>query len=400
MASKDRVPLILASYSDSGLRGAESNYYVCLAFIRLHWLTYISFGGQSYDLQEQYSDFWALLLPSLQWVRLDMEDGPSARAGHSCTLIGSQLLVIGGWVSEGLGESNDEPAVNLFDIHKMRRRDSFDPDNTVYRTPESLSRHIGGDGHGTSDGSEACQRQYGAGSGYGHDEPGEFNGDSSKSRGEERPTDTSEGGDLQDHNSGTSKGAMGALIFGLVAAIIAVGVGIYFVIRRRRRQQSFSKHQRLASEEDLPGATSILEEGDAQELHVAEPPMMTEAYPPAILQVQPSRPATQTQISRPLNQPRRPGLRWRSTSSSSNSSPTNLRSPPSRSSSTSLASLNPNAFHPPALLNTPGDSMASLAQYETQEVSAGHRSLFPRRHLHITNEDSENDSDSDGGYTL
>lgn len=332
-------------------------------------------------------------------MTVDVEDSPSERSGHSCTLIGTQMIIIGGWTSEDLGEDaadgdEDSSRVLLYDIQKLDRLSSYDPEMTVYHTPEELEDELGGQGEGTSDGSEACQKEFGVGSGYGTGDESSHptaskDGDANKSSTDDAETGTStDDGEIQDSDA-PGRGAMAGLIAGLVIAIIALGSGAYFFLRKRQRQRYGGKHQRLESEDDTNEALEELqamEEAEAQRLAHTQPETAGtgptgQQYPPAILQVQPSRPVTI--VSPTPQRPALPGLRWRSSHSS-------LRSPDGDS---KMSSPNESTTNLPNTGRTPADSMGSLGQYETQELPEGQRGLLPRQTLKVMNEDADQEVD-------
>ena len=61
------------------------------------------YGGQNINLTTQNSDIYVLTLPAYEWTYVggsDMASAPAVRAGHTCELIGSQMLVIGGWMAD------------------------------------------------------------------------------------------------------------------------------------------------------------------------------------------------------------------------------------------------------------------------------------------------------------
>lgn len=368
----------------------------------------LSYGGQNQKLSKQYDDLYALLLPDFVWVKMDA-DTPSVRAGHACTLVGSQLIVIGGWKSEDLGVGESSSPISLLDVQSMQSAKSYDADATTYRTPNQLSDQLGGNGEGTSDGSEACQPQYGSGSDYGHgDVPNSVGGavaSSSPSKvtltdSEGRPTATttsSGGGELQDGDQSQTS-VLAVVIVVCVLAVLGMAAAAYFFIRKKRRQASFAKHQRLGSVEDLQDDPSILEEApdQPQEVRGADnhPASIApvQAYPPPLLQVQPSR-AT-TILHQPT--PQRPtlgGLRFRSSSSSlqSKSQGSARSGSVSRGPTPSSSLMNISASHSHQY---PADSMGSLGHYDSQETAEGHRRLLPRQRLHVTNEQDEHSSSS------
>lgn len=68
------------------------------------------------DQSRQFTDVLALTLPSYQWTIIGgsstssqgdvngptLSGNPPGRAGHSCNLIGSQMVILGGYVGKDL----------------------------------------------------------------------------------------------------------------------------------------------------------------------------------------------------------------------------------------------------------------------------------------------------------
>lgn len=86
------------------------------------------FGGQSlqpYKNQTQYDDMWILSVPSFTWIEVDQskQSVPYARAGHSCHVWDSQMIVIGGYVGQEL--SCDSPGIYVFNMSSLRWSDQF-----------------------------------------------------------------------------------------------------------------------------------------------------------------------------------------------------------------------------------------------------------------------------------
>ena len=65
------------------------------------------YGGQNLvpaGEQIQYDDMWILTIPSFTWIKVDTSDQstPPARAGHTCNVWNSQMVVVGGYVGQEL----------------------------------------------------------------------------------------------------------------------------------------------------------------------------------------------------------------------------------------------------------------------------------------------------------
>jgi hypothetical protein len=86
------------------------------------------FGGQNltpYGDQVQYDDMWILSIPSFTWISVDMssQNVPPARAGHSCHIWDSQMIVIGGYVGKDL--SCDSPGIYVFNTSSLSWSEQF-----------------------------------------------------------------------------------------------------------------------------------------------------------------------------------------------------------------------------------------------------------------------------------
>src|ERR1700712_5405728 len=75
------------------------------------------FGGQNLlpsGEQVQYNDMWILSVPSLIWVEVNTtgQATPYPRAGHTCNIWDSQMVVVGGYVGQDI--SCESPGVYVF----------------------------------------------------------------------------------------------------------------------------------------------------------------------------------------------------------------------------------------------------------------------------------------------
>lgn len=89
------------------------------------------FGGQSLGGTNQFGDLWILSLPQWTWTSVDSPNPPSPRAGHSCDLVGSNLLVIGGYANTSTCDA--QPAYVL-DTASCTWQTAFQP-STTYNPP-------------------------------------------------------------------------------------------------------------------------------------------------------------------------------------------------------------------------------------------------------------------------
>jgi hypothetical protein len=106
---------------------------------------------------------YILTIPSFTWIKVDQsdQDVPRRRAGHTCHLRDSQMIVVGGYI--GNEPRCDSPGVFVFDVSSLRWQSSFTagdhPDdyktgNTVeagshgYQVPKVVQDVIGGNEDG------------------------------------------------------------------------------------------------------------------------------------------------------------------------------------------------------------------------------------------------------------
>lgn len=125
------------------------------------------FGGQNlvpYMEQLQYDDMWILTIPSFKWIKVDQskQSIPPARAGHSCDIVGREMIVIGGYVGDEL--SCDSPGVYIFDVTNLQWTTSYsasaggfgggsggnknDASSSPYKVPKAIIDVVGGNGDG------------------------------------------------------------------------------------------------------------------------------------------------------------------------------------------------------------------------------------------------------------
>ena len=131
------------------------------------------YGGQNlipYKEQIQYGDVWILSIPSFTWIEVDTtgQSTPPPRAGHTCSIWDSQIVVVGGFVGNTT-ESCDFPGIYVFDASELKWQNQFtslngsDPQNQQisqagnssglsgsygYQVPEVVISIIGGHASG------------------------------------------------------------------------------------------------------------------------------------------------------------------------------------------------------------------------------------------------------------
>lgn len=94
---------------------------------------------------------WILTIPSFSWIQVDTsgQSIPPARAGHTCELHGSEMVVIGGYVGQEL--SCDSPGIYVFDASATEWKTSYSFSTEkesvaeTYQVPKIVIQKIGGD---------------------------------------------------------------------------------------------------------------------------------------------------------------------------------------------------------------------------------------------------------------
>lgn len=97
------------------------------------------YGGQNlipYGDQTQYDDMWILTIPSFTWIKVDTTNQatPPARAGHTCHVWNSQMVVVGGYTGQEL--SCDSPGIYVFNTSFL----SWQNDYYALETKDNLNR--------------------------------------------------------------------------------------------------------------------------------------------------------------------------------------------------------------------------------------------------------------------
>lgn len=103
------------------------------------------YGGQALNQTARDSALYILSLPSFTWTQISsstspLPSEPTGRAGHQCILDGSQLVSIGGYVSEAL--LCDQPGIYVYDVSKGGWQTAFTA-GTAYTVPALISSAAG-----------------------------------------------------------------------------------------------------------------------------------------------------------------------------------------------------------------------------------------------------------------
>ncbi|KAI0974876.1 hypothetical protein F4678DRAFT_421123 [Xylaria arbuscula] len=102
------------------------------------------YGGADSTTNTTYDDIYVLSLPGFAWFKLSpTQEFP--RWGHSCAVGGnSQMLVIGGQSilpdgDQSLYDPDPWPqGIGVFDLQKLDWSDSYQPNSTIYQTPQVI----------------------------------------------------------------------------------------------------------------------------------------------------------------------------------------------------------------------------------------------------------------------
>ena len=106
------------------------------------------YGGQNVsdsNPRPQYDDMWVLALPSFTWVQVGEMGGgdPEGRSGHTCHVVGGQMVVVGGNLGEVSERECDSPGIYVFDMSRLEWTSSFDSESS-YSVPELVVSATGG----------------------------------------------------------------------------------------------------------------------------------------------------------------------------------------------------------------------------------------------------------------
>lgn len=119
------------------------------------------YGGQSLQPagnQEQYDDMWILSVPSFTWIEVNPDtsksSSPPARAGHSCHVWDSQMIVVGGYTSKEI--SCDSPGIYAFNMSSLGWSNQF----TALTGDKALKAFDGKESDGNPLAQQANQRGF------------------------------------------------------------------------------------------------------------------------------------------------------------------------------------------------------------------------------------------------
>jgi hypothetical protein len=116
------------------------------------------YGGASLVGYEVYRDLWALSIPSFEWFLISNgSDGlaepladqthPGQREGHTCNLVGANLMMMfGGRVLPNFARPCETTAIYAFNMSSLEWITEYDPVEAAreYKVPETIYSVIGG----------------------------------------------------------------------------------------------------------------------------------------------------------------------------------------------------------------------------------------------------------------
>lgn len=240
------------------------------------------YGGQNlipYGEQIQYDDMWILTIPSFTWIRVDTSDQstPPARAGHTCHVWNSQMVVVGGYVGQDL--SCDSPGIYVFntsaltwqndyfalegeDDDKLNRQRAQRKDTSAlqgsfgYLVPEQVQSVVGGNAVGSATVTAPAQTPLGGPMATGTAITYTVTGADGSVVTETSIPTTQDG----TSNSGSSGPNTGAIIAGVLAgvfALLAVYLG-FCAWLYRKQLRLYKNHVAMSQQQQLTGGGTFL----------------------------------------------------------------------------------------------------------------------------------------------
>ena len=197
------------------------------------------FGGQNlvpFGQQKQYDDMYILTVPAFSWIRVDMRGQavPPPRAGHTCDIVGSQLVVVGGYTGTEL--SCDSPGLYIFDASALSWATEFSASaagqqqRATYKVPAAVIDVVGGNADGGATVTKPLQPAD-KDSPMLTATPGDYKYTDTRAPTNLPPPDPSHGGGGGGQNVGAIAGAAVGGIVGLVLLLLA---GALWFHRNRR----------------------------------------------------------------------------------------------------------------------------------------------------------------------
>ncbi|KAI1970663.1 hypothetical protein LOZ53_005969 [Ophidiomyces ophidiicola] len=216
------------------------------------------YGGQSIGQQQkEYDDMWILTIPSFTWLEVNMtgQSIPSPRAGHTCSIWNSQIIVTGGQSSDS-SSCDTKNWVHVFDASELKWRYDYvalDGGNDLnkqnfqknkkgslggsygYKVPNVVQSIIGGDSNGKATVTAPVIRPKGGPMATG------------------RPTIYTPEGTVQDN--GPNMLNIAAIVVGVIAGCLAILTAyLGFCIYVYRKQIALYKKHVAAAQRESNGA--------------------------------------------------------------------------------------------------------------------------------------------------
>ncbi|KAF4463148.1 kelch repeat [Fusarium albosuccineum] len=101
------------------------------------------YGGARPDApsgEEAYDQVYVLAIPAFRWFLLDVK-GSTPRHGHSCVIMGTQLISVGGRRTYGDNSKEEQDpwnrGIQILDLQGLKWGNRFDPDN-IYMSPAAV----------------------------------------------------------------------------------------------------------------------------------------------------------------------------------------------------------------------------------------------------------------------
>ena len=237
------------------------------------------YGGQNLlpaRGQTQYSDMWILTVPSFTWIQVDTssQSVPPARAGHTCNVWNSQIVVVGGYVGQEL--SCDSPGIYIFNASSLNWQNTYellpnssgDPLNRQsaqahdsaalqgsygYAVPDAVQKVIGGNAIGsatvTQPANTATQGPLATGSPITYTVTGPGGAVVTETG---APTTTGGGDTTSSGSSGPNKGAIIAGVLAGFFAVLAAYLGFCAWVYRKQLKL-YKNHVAMAQRSQLAG---------------------------------------------------------------------------------------------------------------------------------------------------
>ncbi|KAG9775142.1 kelch repeat protein, partial [Aureobasidium melanogenum] len=243
------------------------------------------YGGQNLipaGQQTQYDDMWILTIPSFTWIQVNTSNQatPPARAGHTCNVWNSQMVVVGGYTGQEL--SCESPGIYVFntssltwqnDYYALQTKDDLNRQKSQqddpsalqgsygYAVPPAVQSVIGGNAVGaatvTAPAQTASQGPLATGSPITYTVTG-ADGSVATETAVPGSGSSSNGGGGNNNNKGGSGGSgtnIGAIVAGVIAgclAILAAYLG-FCAWLYRKQLQIYKNHTSMAQRQQLSG---------------------------------------------------------------------------------------------------------------------------------------------------